>query len=59
MTEIELRKHRSDAVRELERVLVLVTILPFSCLEWLDGRAAALERTIREYDEALSKYQRP
>lgn len=60
MTEIEfMRRLRTDAARELERVKMLAGILPFTYLEWLDERAAALADTIRQYDEALAAKRAP
>lgn len=50
---------RADAVRDLERVKVLAGILPFNCLEWLDQRAATLNETIRQFDEALAARRFP
>jgi|KBSMisStandDraft_5_1062788.scaffolds.fasta_scaffold2318948_2 hypothetical protein len=53
MTEIELlQRLRADAVRELDRVKMLAGILPFTYLEWLDQRAAKLNDTIRQFDQA-------
>jgi len=54
-----IEQRRLEAVRDLERVLVLVRILPLTCLEWLDPRAASLEAIIRQCDEALSRLERP
>jgi hypothetical protein len=55
VTEAELMQHlRADALRDLERVKVLVRILPFEFLEWLDQRAATLNNLIRQFDEVLA-----
>jgi hypothetical protein len=55
MTEVELMQRlRADAVLDLERVKVLAGILPFTYLERLDQRAAALSGMIRQYDDALA-----
>ena len=56
MTEVELmRRLRADAISELGRVKVLAGLLPFTCLEWLDQRAAKLNETIRQYDDYLGR----
>ena len=54
-----LERRRLAAIRDHERVMVLVRILPLTCLEWLDARAASLAATIRQCDEALAKLEGP
>ena len=54
-----IEQRRLEAIRDLERVMVLVRILPLTCLEWLDPRAASLEATIRQCDEALARLEGP
>jgi hypothetical protein len=50
-----MQRLRADAARDLQLVKVLAGILPFTCLEWLDQRAATLTETIRQFDEALGE----